>query len=313
MSSLAPTAMPKRLKTYAWLAKVDVPDLWLGIPLAWSLLEPGVRTQPRTLVLILLCVVAVVGGSAGAVALDDVQGTRDGSDAINYSRAQAAPRKRYRKPLLDGALAEGQALRFGVAAGVLSLAAQVAAAAIVGFRPLWLVVAAPVLSLAVLQYSFGLKLSYLVTGAGELTLATGQASTVLFPYALVTGGVTDAVAAESAVLGLWMVLIAMCSNTHDAAGDRRAGRATIAARTPPLFNRVAIATTFGAAFLVAAGGLWLGLLSPRLLLVFVPVWLLQLRLLYVGVSRNEWLTSRSLGFLAFRVGVAGLFVLQALA
>jgi 1,4-dihydroxy-2-naphthoate polyprenyltransferase len=300
------TTASDRLQVYLRLAKVDVPDLWVGVPLAWSLLPRAVASEPRTILLLALFLTAVVSATTAAVALDDVQGSRDGTDGFNYRSQDSDTRKRPRKPLLDGALHEREAIRFGMAAAAVSVAMQVAAAVIASAW--WVLLFSLCVCVAAIQYSAGIKVSYAVLGGGEFVLAVAMASTVVLPYALITEAVDARCALEAGLLGLWMAQISMCSNTHDAGGDRQAGRRTLAAALSPSQNRNAIAVVFGLGLALALGGFGIGLWPVWFSIPLAPSWAVQARQLLAGIRRREWLRARALGLLAFRLGVGGLIL-----
>jgi 1,4-dihydroxy-2-naphthoate octaprenyltransferase len=139
--------------------------------------------------------------------------------------------------------------------------------------PWWeLLLAGGTLVLA-LNYSFGARLSYV--GACEAVTFLALTATVLFPYGLLTGTLTTRVTAQSILLGLWMLQIALFSNTQDAAGDREAGRLTLAARSAPAVNQRVIALVFAASWALTAVTLATGVLEWWTAPLLAPAWLLQ--------------------------------------
>lgn len=294
----------RRVGAYRQLSKLYVFDQYLGVPLAWSLFGPGTATAARTLAVLAVCLVCVVAVVAASVALDDVQGFRDGSDSENYTPRDGAPRKRFRKPLLDGQLSEHDALRFATGAAALGLVALVAAFAVAPLRPWWAWVAAGLCTLASLQYSWGLKLSYV--GLEEPILILGTACTMLIPFGLVTGQATATALLEAALFGFWMMSVSVFSNTHDAEADRKVGRFTVPARMSAGANRRFIVAVFGCCWVLLVAGLASGVLPWWLALAIVPALAIQSSQLRAGLGRGDSLLARTLGFKAYRAMIAAL-------
>ncbi|XKK40627.1 hypothetical protein HFP72_08790 [Nocardiopsis sp. ARC36] len=119
-----PAAPPTPLRptpgAYARLAKLDIVDYYIGLPLVFAMTLPLLGARAETLGFLLLVLVAEVAVVAAMVSFDDVTGYRDGSDAANYG-SDAARRRLARKPLVHGTLTEPQALRFGRAATAASV------------------------------------------------------------------------------------------------------------------------------------------------------------------------------------------------
>jgi 1,4-dihydroxy-2-naphthoate octaprenyltransferase len=300
---LPPATLGGRLYAYARLAKLGVYQHWAPVLVAWSLLEPPLSARAWA-VLGLFLLSALLLAAAGA-ALDDVQGARDGLDEATYRPAEGL-RRIDRKPLLLGELTEDQAVRFGRRLAVLGVVAGVAAVAVAPHRPLWLMLVFLVGGLAGVQYAYGLKLSY--AGGGEWLLGILTTGTVTIPVALITG-VSDWTTALTGMLIGWLfVQVTLFSNTADAEPDRAANRLTIAARLSPRANKRYIAAVFVAGWALVAAGLSSGELPPLLGLTLIPVWVLQLRQLWVGLGREQWLHARALGWRAFDLGLVAAIV-----
>ena len=287
------------------VGKLNIYDLWLGIPLAWSLLDPAEATEPRTWWILALALVLKAGTSSAALALDDVAGLRDGVDTANHGDTD---RYAVNKPLLDGRLSEREALVFAVCAASAAVVALALVAWVARPVPLWLLLVEAVILVGALNYSFWLKLSY--RGGGELITVTAVASTLFVPYALVSGTWSFTVLLESLLLGLWMLQVAVFSNTQDRSGDLEAGRLTVAALTSERGNYVFICSVFAASAAVLVSGWITHHLPLALAVTLLPSLLLQARQIYLGVIRERWLEARLLGFKAFRLGVAGLLVVN---
>ncbi len=289
------------------LGKLNISELWWGIPVAWTLLGREQAFESRTVVLLALAVVLKAASSSAALALDDVAGMRDGLDLQNHGDSD---RYAVNKPLMDGRLEERQALRFAYLAICAGLAAMAAAFAVAWPVPLWLMIFEAAVFAAALNYSWWLKLSY--RGGGELITFVAVGSTLLVPYTLVTGSLQATALIQSALIGLWMLQIAVFSNTQDRAGDRATRRWTIAAMTSVRGNRLFILIVFATATSLLAGGVWSGYLSPWLLPAMVPALVLQAVQIRLGVVHGRWLAARLTGFRAFRLAIAAVVVVNVL-
>jgi len=296
---------------YARLAKVDVPELWVGVPIAWSLLPADQRLNGRVVVSLLLSWLAVVATTSAAQALDDYQGWHDGTDNENYDPSSG--RSRARKPLLEGAITPAQALRFGIALAVIGALALLGMAILAAFQPWWVWVGMVVSVGLALQYSFGAKLSYRLFGGGELTLALAMACTVALPYAAVTGNLPRTVGVEALLVGFWILQVSICSSTNDAVGDRRAGRKTVAASVTDRGNRRFVVGVFAAQWVTCAVAFATATLSWWHLVALVPTWVAQVIQLRRGIVARDWIAARRAGFGGMRIGAVLLFVANVLA
>jgi 1,4-dihydroxy-2-naphthoate octaprenyltransferase len=305
MSAVQNNSGRSTARSYARLAKVDVPELWVGVPIAWSLVPSDQRLEPRVLVSLALSWFAVVAVTSAAQALDDYQGWHDGTDDENYDPASG--RSRARKPLLEGALSPDQALRFGIVAAALGALALVAMAALASFQPVWVWIGMTVAVGLALQYSFGAKLSYRVFGGGEVTLALAMTSTVALPYAAVTEDLPALVAVEALLVGFWILQVSICSSTNDAVGDRRAGRKTVAATVSDRSNHRFILGVFVVQWAIGAIAIVTGVLSWWQAVALVPTWVAQVVQLRRGLGAGDWIAARKAGFLGMRIGAVLLF------
>jgi 1,4-dihydroxy-2-naphthoate polyprenyltransferase len=302
-SPLAPVGALVRFGLYVEVGKLKIFELWLGIPIAWSLLSAEQRGAPETLLIMAMALLVIAGTAAASLSLDDVAGLRDGVDLANHADTD---RYGVNKPLLDGRLSEQQALKF-----VYLLVGIATAAAFILFALVWPVsgwLAALTFGILVipLNYSFGLKLSY--HGLGELLTMSAIAGSVLLPFGAVMGSLPAAVLLQSLLAGLWMLHIAVFSNTQDREGDRKARRMTIAAILSKRGNYVFIVALFALTWSLTAYGLFTGLLSEPAGLALVPLWVLQIRQIWLGVFQEKWLKARLLGFWLYRYALAALFV-----
>jgi 1,4-dihydroxy-2-naphthoate octaprenyltransferase len=293
---------------YVELGKLRIVELWFGVPLAWSLLPVGQRTVASTWGVLAAAVLVEMGTTSASLALDDVAGYRDGVDAANHADTD---RYGVNKPLLDGRLSERESLRFAWSAVAVAVVALLAALALAPTIPWW----EPLLGfgtiLLALNYSYGVRLSYI--GGCEAVTLLAMVATVIFPFGLLHGGLSPVAAVEAALLGMWMLQVSLFSNTQDAAGDREANRLTLAARVRLDLNLRIIVATFAVSFAVAMTALALGTLPLAAVGLLAPSWALQAAQLNVGVRRAGWLRARALGFMAFRLGVGGLLIANLIA
>ncbi|GAB3734685.1 hypothetical protein GCM10027598_60370 [Amycolatopsis oliviviridis] len=300
------TLTAARGKAYFRLAKLDIVDYYLGVAVVWTLLAPALRFDPAVLTTIGVFLLGEVFVIAAMVALDDLTGYRDGSDIANYSPDDPG-RKRYRKPLVAGALTEDQVLRFAWVTGVIGAVLWLAAVAIAPFSPLWTVALIAVTYFFSLQYSWGVKLSY--HGFQEFFIAALGWALVLAPYGLATGEITGFALAQALLFGLGPLLFGVYSNTNDIEGDRRVGRPTVAALTSPRGNMFFVIAVSAAELVLilaapALGGPWwfpLALL-PTIVARGWQVWL--------GFGAGDILRARMLGIRIHRITVGSLLVVN---
>lgn len=300
-----PTAgLRERLIAYRDLAKLDVFDAYLCVPLAWTLLGATQALEPTTFVLLALLLVYNVGYLSASVALDDVNGIRDGIDVVNYDAAGTL-RKRTRKPLLDDRLSEREALRFAWTCVAASLLATGAAFAVAG-GDAWLFLALALGNIALsLNYSWWLKLSY--HGAQDLVVIVSFALNFNAMMVLLTGAASWIAAVQGLLLGFWLMHIGSWANHNDRAGDLQAGRMTSAAR---FSERGALRYTAGLYVLgwaVLAIGVATGTLAWWFLALQVPAITLQIEALRTGIGGNS-LRARLDALRSHRLGWAGLAV-----
>jgi 1,4-dihydroxy-2-naphthoate octaprenyltransferase len=298
-----------RWQAYFRMGRTIRYENWLGTPLWWTALPAATATSGTTLGLIPLTLLIYMALVATGGTLDDVQGWRDGSDMINYQRSDPTGlRPLTRKPLLLGWVTEAQAIRYAAATAAVTSMALVAAWVIAGARPLWWLPGYGILLAAGSQYSYGLKLSYV--GFQEPLFWAVKVGCVVFPYVLVTGSFSPKIIFLGVLFGLWFVQVLMCSNAHDVAGDRQAGRRTAAVTVSELGYRRLLTVVFGLSWLVAVTAVVGGWLSPWYALAIAPTAALHARQLDLITRRGSPLQARAIGFWALRVGVLGVCVVN---
>lgn len=296
-------SLRERLVAYKDLAKLDFYDVYLSVPLAWTLL--GTPTDARAFVLLALMLVFNLGYLMAACALDDVQGIRDGIDTVNYD-ASATLRKRKRKPLVDDRLTERQALAFAWGSVLVAIVAGVAAFAVAGATPWWFVPLAATMMAIALGYSWGPKLSYV--GGQELVIILGSALNLALMFAIVDGALTWTVVAEGVLLGCWLMQLTSFANVNDREGDRQAGRMTIPARLSVAGAQRFTAGLYVLGWVVLAAGLAAGVLPAWLLVLQLPVIAAQALALRAGIGRRDWLAARVACIRVYRLGWLSLVV-----
>ncbi|MER5781919.1 UbiA family prenyltransferase [Streptomyces mobaraensis] len=310
VTSSSPAWRAGRLKIYAKLGKLSFYDYYLSAFVVWTAL-PGDRLWAgRTWAVLLLYILGYVGVVAATVALDDVTGIRDGSDARNYSPEDGALRDRSRKPLLSGALTVRQAELFGWGAALWGAAVWALTLTVAPHRPLWACVVLALVLASNVQYSYGLKVSY--RGGQELVLLTPGLA-VLLPYALLTGRVTGLVIAETCLFGLWSLLVSAYSNMNDVAGDRLAGRRNLATLTSAAAYRWVVAGFHLVEPAVVATTVAVGAAPAWFALLVLPLLALRVRQARAGLVRGDVLVARVMGIKLHRWGVPVLMAANLLA
>ncbi|MBC6451504.1 UbiA family prenyltransferase [Actinokineospora xionganensis] len=293
--------MPGRAGVYARLAKLDVWDYYLALPLAWSIIGPAAWAQPGVLGMLALFGIGTVFVVASAVTFDDVTGFIDGSDSANYG-PHAPARKLARKPLLTGEITVVEAVRFGWCAAAAGAVFWALAALVAPFSLLWTIGLATLCLVTAVQYSWGLKISY--RGWQEVFLAGFGIGLVLCAVGFATGTVSGFGIVQAVLFGLGPLMFGVYSNTRDAAGDAAVGRPTVAALTTENENRLFIAglTVAEIALIVAAAGL--GAAPWWFSLVMLPAIVLRVAQLHRGIGLGDLLGARTLGLRAHRLTTA---------
>jgi 1,4-dihydroxy-2-naphthoate octaprenyltransferase len=303
--TLSPTAAPGRLGAFARLAKLDVWDYYLAVPVAWAAAGPALWADPAVLATLALFLLGLVGVVAGSVALDDVTGYRDGSDRANYAAAPSA-RKLARKPLLTGELVERDAVVFAWGAVVVGAAFWLAALAVAPATPLWTLVMMAVCLLSAVQYSWGLRISY--RGWQEVFLWGFGFGLVLSAVGLTGAVVTGFTVTVAVLFGLGPLLLGVYSNTRDARGDASVGRLTVATVLSPAGNKAFIVTLtlLELGIIVTTAGVGVG--PWWFALAMLPAVALRVGQLRRGIGLGDILGARVLGLHAHRTTAALLSV-----
>ncbi|MER5772603.1 UbiA family prenyltransferase [Streptomyces sp. NPDC001985] len=293
----------RRFGVYARLVKFQfVLDFFLALVIVWTGMEPADRFDGAVLVTILLFALGKVGVLSAVMTLDDVTGVKDGSDTANYledGNTELRPLKR--KPLLTGDLTVEQAQRFGYAALAWGAVWWAIATLQAAHTPLWALIVAGLLLVFSVQYSWGLKLSYI--GLGEVLLLFSASAFVLAPYGITVGELPALILVEALLFGFGQLLIAGYSNTKDVSGDAAVGRRTVAVLTSERGNKVflGVLTTLNLGVIVVPAAA--GWITWWFVVAMLP--LIAVRLGQYGsfLQNSHALLARSRGVVAFRVTV----------
>ncbi|WP_381797338.1 UbiA family prenyltransferase [Streptomyces niveus] len=295
-----------RFVAYARLAKFEfVLDYYLSMLVLWTALAGSARFAADTWTTLLLFLLGEIGVISAVMALDDVNGIKDGSDRANYLGTGGTPlRPLERKPLLTGALTVPQATRFGYLSLLWGTVFWTASAFAAPERPLWALVVTGLVLFAGFQYSWGLKLSY--RGLGEVLIMGCPLVIVVAPYGFVTGHLPAIVLVQAVLFGLWQILVSCYSNTKDISGDAAVGRSTVAVHTSARGNLVFIGALSAVDLLLTVGASAVGWAPWWFFAALLPEMALRLRQ-FTSFSRNgDALLARRRGVVAFRTGVAGI-------
>ncbi|WHT22860.1 UbiA family prenyltransferase [Crossiella sp. CA-258035] len=306
MTTAAPRA-EGRIRTYARLAKLDIFDYYLSLPLVLSLLPLGLLTDPRILVLLGLFLLGEVVLMASLVAFDDLTGYRDGSDAINYG-PDAPARRKLRKPLVAGTLTPEQVRRFAWAAFATGALLWAAAVGLAPEPPLWALALTALMLVLYPQYSYGLKLSYI--GLQECYLAAIGWVLVLAPYGLAGGELSGLVLVQAALFGLGPLLFGVYSNTNDVRGDRAVGRITVATMTSAAGNRRFVLALTLAEMALIVGAPLLGLVPWWFAFALAPTLILRGWQFTLGFRHGDILRARRMGIHVHRITTVLLIVVN---
>lgn len=295
-----------RFVAYARLAKFEfVLDYYLSMLVLWTALASGVRFAPDTLTTLLLFLLGEIGVVSAVMALDDVNGIKDGSDRANYLGTGGTPlRPIERKPLLTGALTVPQATRFGYLSLLWGTVFWTASAVSSPQRPMWALIATGLVLFAGFQYSWGLRFSY--RGLGEVLIMGCPLVIVIAPYGFVTGHLPAMVLIQAVLFGLWQILVSCYSNTKDISGDAAVGRSTVAVRASARGNLVFIGALSAADLLLTVGASAVGWAPWWFFAALLPELMLRIRQFASFSRTGDALLARRRGVVAFRTGVAGI-------
>lgn len=297
-----------RVLPYTQLAKLEFFDFYLSILVVWSLLPVTQRLAGENLLALSVFLIGEAGVVTAVMVFDDITGYLDGSDRANYLGERSGLRKLQRKPLLTGALTLSQAKLFGYASLTWGVVVWGIGILVAPHRPPWAVLLIALGIFTAVQYSWGIKFSYV--GLGELLIAATPMIIVIAPYALVTGEITALVMTQALLFGLWQILVSSYSNTNDIEGDRTVGRSTVAARASKRGNRLFIGALTALDFAIIGGSAALGYTPWWFPLAMLPVMALRLRQFVGFASNGNALLARRRGVNVHRVGVGALVLVN---
>ncbi|MDT0266547.1 UbiA family prenyltransferase [Streptomyces sp. DSM 44915] len=297
-----------KLRAYARLGKLDVYDYYPSLAVALSAvllpLAQFTAGAAGTLALFLAGEVFVV---MAMVALDDITGYHDGSDAANYGPNHPL-RDIRRKPLVAGTLTLREAHLFAWGCAVTGAGLWAASAAVAPHLPLWTGLLTAGLLVVSLQYSYGLKISY--HGFQEVFLCGLGVGLVLVPHALVAGEFVGFLLVQGVLFGCGPLLFGVYSNTNDIEGDRAVGRRTVAALVSPRGNARFVGALSVGEFLVGAVASASGVAPWWFVLAMLPVTGLRARQFHLGFVAGDIMRARRLGFTAHRVATVLLILVN---
>ncbi|MFF7795754.1 UbiA family prenyltransferase [Streptomyces sp. NPDC007991] len=298
------TGVSPRLGRYARLVKFQfVLDFFLALLIVWTAMEPDTRFDGPVLLTLLVFALGKVGVLSAVMTLDDVTGVKDGSDTANYlSDGNTELRPLKRKPLLTGELTVHQAQRFGYVALGWGALWWLVAVVVAPHVPVWGAVVTTLLLVFSVQYSWGLKLSYV--GLGEALLLFSATAFVLSPYSLTVGELPALVLVEALLFGFGQLLISGYSNTQDISGDAAVGRRTVAVMASERGNKVFLGALTALNILVILGPWAAGWIPGWFVLATVPLMALRLRQYGSFLRDGHALLARSRGVVVFRTTVA---------
>lgn len=273
-------------RTYARLARLDVFDCYLSVPLVWTMLAASARLDQRNLGVLAAFLAGEVLLTACLFVLDD------------HTR-----RSRLRMP------AEPPVVGFAVLAFLGGALLWTVAVLTAAGPPTWALVVTAVCLVLYSQYSWGLRLSY--RGFQELYVLALGCALVLAPYGLVAGDAPGYVVAQALVFGFGLLLFALYANTNRVPRDRAVRRPTVAVLTSPGGNAVFIGLVSLAELGVIVsvpfvGGPWW---FP---LALLPTVLLRANQFLLGFRRRDFPRARSLGLGIHRVTVLTLVIVNVL-
>ncbi|AWW41070.1 UbiA family prenyltransferase [Streptomyces cadmiisoli] len=291
---------------YVQLGKVRIYHHAYGWILALLLLRLDGRAGADTAAPLALTLLMVLATQWSGGAADDLGGFRDGSDARNYAGRPAATVAK--KPLLTGVLTEREAVRFGIVMWLVAIAAGlVAVLTLDGTAPLAAVLVMLVGQIASVQYSIGMKLSYLPGGL-EATIFYVIGCIGLVPYWLIAGHVTAEALITSALVAVWFLLIVSYGNASDRQGDSEVSRRTMAVLLPPGPFKVFLFLLFATSVTLLTLLFTTTRFDTVLALTVVPVVALHAVQLYYGAAKEEWRKARFIGLSSVDLGCVGLAV-----
>lgn len=298
----------RKVGLFARLVKFQfVLDFFLALVIVWTALDSDSRFDGHVLLTFLLFALGKAGVLFAVMTLDDVTGTKDGSDSANYlSEDSTELRPLKRKPLLTGELTVRQAQLFGYFSWAWGALWWTAATLQAPHTPTWAIVVATALLLFSVQYSWGLKLSYV--GLGEVLLLFSASAFVLAPYGITAGDLPPHILVEALLFGFGQLLIAGYSNTNDASGDGAVGRRTVAVLASERGNTVFLGLLTALNLLVVLLPSALGWVPWWFALVMAPFMVVRLNQYGSYLRNGHALLARSRGVIAFRSTVVCVLV-----
>lgn len=291
-----------KLSVYVRLTKAWMYYHWAPVVIAWSLLAPPLASNGRVLLVLGLFALATFAACSAGGVLDDVQGFADGIDQRSYAREEHL-RSIRRKPIANREIGLREARRVGLALAVVAVALGICAVALAPYHQVWLLAVAIAAVVIGVQYSYGMRVSYVV--GNEVVLGAATAIALAMPYLLITGRLTATALCQATLVALFMGQVTIFSNSADAEIDRDAGRMTVAARLSAARNRRFVVAAFICTWLFTVVCVIAGVLSVTVAIALLPCLFVQARQLKLGLA-GQWLGGRALGWRAFDLGLLAL-------
>lgn len=291
---------------YLLLGKARIYQHSYALVLTFLLVYADGLWHLRLLPVLILTFVALQAFQYVAGAADDLGGYRDGSDALNYAGRPAITVAK--KPLLTGLIQEREAVRFIVACATVGVGALAAAMWAGDIPSPAAVLAVVAFTVAVPQYSLGLKISYWPMGL-ETAVFVSTALLVLMPYWFTAGRLTTAAMLTAALFGMWFLLVVCYGNASDIVGDKHVSRRTLAVLLPMRAYKVFLCGLYlGSLALLVSVFSVVHFVRLQTLWVMAPLVALQSAQLWCALVRDEWRRARFFGILSLDLGSLGLIV-----
>ncbi|MFD4139611.1 UbiA family prenyltransferase [Streptomyces sp. NPDC058572] len=288
---------------YVQLGKLRVYHrLYHWIVLLALLYSDSVSLHGATTALVLVPLL-LLSIQSSACAMDDIMGFRDGCDRANYGAADYPDM--IRKPLVAGVLSVRQAVAFVVTVVTVATIAVVTTALSLGVDVLpALAIWAVVIGIA-LQYSGGLKFSY-VPGGLELFISGLTVVVTIIPYLMIAHTVTGTVVLIGLLTGSWFLMPVSYGNMADRVGDGAANRRTLAVVLSPRNFQGAIWILYGYSIVLTVLLFTVGDLHPLTAPLLLPVVVMQAVQHYQGIVKGHVRKAMKFGFRCIDVGMLGL-------
>ncbi|GAA1421057.1 hypothetical protein GCM10009601_20590 [Streptomyces thermospinosisporus] len=303
VSAEAANPAPPKWAAYVQLGKLRIYHRLYHWIVLLALLHADSVSLHGAIPALLLVPLLLLSIQSSACAMDDIMGFRDGCDIANYGAADYPTM--VRKPLVAGLLTMRQAAGFVVAVVTVATLAVVASALSLGIDVLpALAIWAVVIGVA-LQYSGGLKFSY-VPGGLELFISGLTLVVTVVPYLMIAHTVTSTVVLVGLLTGSWFLMPVSYGNVADRAGDGAVHRRTLAVVLRPRTFQVLIWLLYGYSIVLTVLLFTVGDLNPLTAPLLLPVVVMHAVQHYQGNVQGRLREAMKFGFRCIDVGMLGL-------